>query len=151
AYGSGLTRNASGSGAATGQTLSARTILQTFCRHRKSGQVWQTPDHLAIIPYDGSSHPYHPPPWLSYLRPIRPSPAARAAVPLWVRLRSPTNAQGLPCHRLSLWPSERKLGISLPLRSVSLEVSMTRLPTQEFAAFVGIDWADATHAICWQV
>ena len=57
----------------------------------------------------------------------------------------------LPCHRLSLWPSERKLGISLPLRSVSLEVSMTRLPTQEFAAFVGIDWAEATHAICWQV
>jgi hypothetical protein len=25
---------------------------------------------------------------------------------------------------------------------------MTRLPMQEFAAFIGIDWADATHAIC---
>jgi transposase len=27
---------------------------------------------------------------------------------------------------------------------------MTRLPTDEFAAFVGIDWADATHAVCLQ-
>ena len=28
---------------------------------------------------------------------------------------------------------------------------MARLPTQEFAAFVGIDWTDATHAVCLQV
>ena len=27
---------------------------------------------------------------------------------------------------------------------------MTRLPTDEFAAFVGIDWADATHHVCLQ-
>jgi transposase len=27
---------------------------------------------------------------------------------------------------------------------------MTRLPTDEFAAFVGIDWADATHDVCLQ-
>lgn len=28
---------------------------------------------------------------------------------------------------------------------------MARLPTQEFAAFVGIDWADTSHAVCLQV
>jgi transposase len=28
---------------------------------------------------------------------------------------------------------------------------MTRLPTQEFVAFVGIDWADTSHAVCLQV
>jgi hypothetical protein len=28
---------------------------------------------------------------------------------------------------------------------------MARLPTQEFAAFVGIDWADTSHAVCPQV
>jgi hypothetical protein len=27
---------------------------------------------------------------------------------------------------------------------------MTRLPTEEFAAFVGIDWADAKHDVCIQ-
>ena len=27
---------------------------------------------------------------------------------------------------------------------------MTRLPTEEFAAFLGIDWADAKHDICLQ-
>jgi transposase len=27
---------------------------------------------------------------------------------------------------------------------------VTRLPTEEFAAFIGIDWADATHDICLQ-
>jgi hypothetical protein len=46
--------------------------------------------------------------------------------------------------------AERKLAISLPTRLVSLEVIMTRLPIQEFAAFIGLDWADATHAICLQ-
>jgi transposase len=46
--------------------------------------------------------------------------------------------------------AERKLDFSLPTRFVSLEVIMTRLPGQEFAAFIGIDWADATHAICLQ-
>jgi hypothetical protein len=28
---------------------------------------------------------------------------------------------------------------------------VTRLPLEEFAAFIGLDWADATHAICLQV
>jgi hypothetical protein len=28
---------------------------------------------------------------------------------------------------------------------------MTRLPPQEFVAFVGIDWADTSHAVCLQV
>jgi hypothetical protein len=27
---------------------------------------------------------------------------------------------------------------------------MTRLPTDEFAAFVGLDWADAKHDVCLQ-
>src|SRR5262249_8249099 len=27
---------------------------------------------------------------------------------------------------------------------------MTRLPTEQFAAFVGIDWADAKHDVCMQ-
>jgi Transposase len=46
--------------------------------------------------------------------------------------------------------AERQLAISLPTRLVSLEVIMTRLPIQEVAAFIGLDWADATHAICLQ-
>jgi hypothetical protein len=33
---------------------------------------------------------------------------------------------------------------------MSLEVSMAYPPTQEFAAFVGIDWADTTHAVWLQ-
>ena len=44
----------------------------------------------------------------------------------------------------------RKLAISLPTRLVSLEVIMTRLPLQACAACIGLDWADATHAICLQ-
>jgi Transposase len=47
--------------------------------------------------------------------------------------------------------AERQLGLSRPTRSVALEVMMTRLPTQEFVAFVGIDWADTSHAVCLQV
>ena len=46
--------------------------------------------------------------------------------------------------------AERQLDISLPTTCVSLEVTMTRLPVQEFAACIGLDWADATHAICLQ-
>src|SRR5687767_8989508 len=34
--------------------------------------------------------------------------------------------------------------------SAALEVMMTRLPTQEFVACVGIDWADTSHAVCLQ-
>jgi hypothetical protein len=46
--------------------------------------------------------------------------------------------------------AERQLGLSRPTRSAALEVMMTRLPTQEFVAFVGIDWADTSHAVCLQ-
>jgi transposase len=51
---------------------------------------------------------------------------------------------------LSMAFAERKLDIALPTTFISLEVTMTRLPLQEFAAFIGIDWADAAHAICLQ-
>jgi hypothetical protein len=44
--------------------------------------------------------------------------------------------------------AERQLGLSRLIRLISLEVSMAHPPTQEFAAFVGIDWADTTHAVC---
>jgi transposase len=47
--------------------------------------------------------------------------------------------------------AERQLSISRLMPCVALEVTMTRLSTQEFAAFIGIDWADATHAVCLQV
>jgi hypothetical protein len=39
----------------------------------------------------------------------------------------------------------RQLGLARPTRLISQEVMMARLPTQEFAAFVGIDWADTSH------
>src|SRR4029453_15151569 len=48
---------------------------------------------------------------------------------------------------LSMAFAARQRAISLPTRLVSLEVIMMRLPIQEFAAFIGLDWADATHAI----
>jgi hypothetical protein len=51
---------------------------------------------------------------------------------------------------LSMAFAARQLAISLPTRLVFLEVLMTRLPIQEFAACIGLDWADATHAICLQ-
>jgi hypothetical protein len=51
---------------------------------------------------------------------------------------------------LSLAFAARKLAISLPTRLVSLEVIMTRRPIQACAALIGLDWADATHAICLQ-
>ena len=45
----------------------------------------------------------------------------------------------------------RQLGLSRLIRLISPEVSMAHPPTQEFAAFIGIDWADTTHAVCRQV
>jgi transposase len=44
----------------------------------------------------------------------------------------------------------RQLGLSRLIRLISLEVSMAHPPTQEFAAFVGLDWADTSHAVCLQ-
>jgi hypothetical protein len=71
---------------------------------------------------------------------------------LRVRWRSPTNAQGLPSARLAIWPSQNVSSASHVLqRSAALEVMMTRLPPQAFVAFVGIDWADTSHAVCLQV
>jgi transposase len=54
----------------------------------------------------------------------------------------------LPAHYMAF--AERQLGLSRLIRLTSLEVSMTHPPTQEFAAFVGIDWADTSHAVCLQ-
>jgi hypothetical protein len=48
---------------------------------------------------------------------------------------------------LSLAFAARQRAISLPTRRVSLEVIMMRLPIPEFAACIGRDWAEATHAI----
>jgi transposase len=47
--------------------------------------------------------------------------------------------------------AERQLDLSRLIRLLSLEVSLAHPPMQEFAAFVGIDWADTTHAVCLQV
>jgi hypothetical protein len=54
----------------------------------------------------------------------------------------------LPAHYIAF--AERQLGLSRLIRLISLEVSMAYPPTQEFAAFVGIDWADTSHAVCLQ-
>jgi hypothetical protein len=53
-----------------------------------------------------------------------------------------------PAHYIGF--AERKLSISHLMLSIAPEVTMTYPPTQEFAAFIGIDWADATHAVCLQ-
>jgi transposase len=55
----------------------------------------------------------------------------------------------LPAHYIAF--AERQLSISHLMRSIALEVTMAHPLTQEFAAFIGIDWADATHAVCLQV
>jgi transposase len=60
-----------------------------------------------------------------------------------------SGSAGLPAHYMAF--AERQLGLSWLIRVISLEVSMTHPTTQEFAAFVGIDWADTAHAVCLQV
>jgi transposase len=54
----------------------------------------------------------------------------------------------LPAHYIAF--AERQLGLPRRTRLISLEVSMAHPPTHEFAAFVGIDWADTSHAVCLQ-
>jgi transposase len=54
----------------------------------------------------------------------------------------------LPAHYIAF--AERQLGLSRLIRLISLEVRMAHPPTQEFAAFVGLDWADTSHAVCLQ-
>lgn len=73
---------------------------------------------------------------------------------LQVRLSATTNTQGLPSHRLSILPSQRPSTHIPCLQSSSPEVIMkSQLALQsdgEFAAFIGIDWADTKHDICLQ-
>src|SRR5229473_4556802 len=63
-----------------------------------------------------------------------------------VRWRSLTNTQGLPRHRLPLMPSQNVSG-PVPSRHSHTLWEMTH---DTFAAFVGIDWADAKHDGCLQ-
>jgi hypothetical protein len=67
-------------------------------------------------------------------------------------LRCSTNPQGLAPHRLpiTLSPNAR---MPVPDRCYHDRVAghMTGLATHEFAAFIGLDWADAQQAICLQV
>jgi len=60
-----------------------------------------------------------------------------------------SGSAGLPAHDMAF--AARQLGLSWLIRLISLEVSMAHPPTQAFAAFVGIDWADTSHAVCRQV
>jgi hypothetical protein len=55
----------------------------------------------------------------------------------------------LPAHSMAF--AARQLGLSRLIRLIALEVSMAYPPTQAFAAFVGLDWADTSHAVCLQV
>src|SRR5262245_51730848 len=60
-----------------------------------------------------------------------------------------SGSAGLPAHDMAF--AERQLGLSWLIRVISLEVSMAPPPPQEFAAFVGIDGADTSPAVCLQV
>src|SRR5713226_307357 len=68
-----------------------------------------------------------------------------------VRGRSVTNTQSLPRHRLSIMLSQNarthvpSYHSSTPGRS-----HMERVAQEEFAALVGLDWADAKHDVCLQ-
>ena len=69
-----------------------------------------------------------------------------------VRLCSSTNTQGLPLHRLPLMPSQNiKLACPLAQLYHTLGDALMKEEThQAFAAFVGLDWADAKHDVCLQ-
>jgi len=76
------------------------------------------------------------------LRTTRPqrveTPAVLASSPR-VRLRSRTNTQGLPSHRLTILPSLNASMHAPGGKSTSTEVRMAPLSNQRFAAYVGID------------
>jgi hypothetical protein len=54
-----------------------------------------------------------------------------------------------PARSMACAARQRSLSRLMPC--VALEVTMTRLSTQDFAACMGIDWADATPAVCLPV
>jgi len=61
-----------------------------------------------------------------------------------VRLRSATNPQSLPHHRLSITPSQSASRHVLHTTVPHAERSDMQLQVSEaFAAFIGLDWADA--------
>jgi hypothetical protein len=55
----------------------------------------------------------------------------------------------LPARSMAF--AARQLGLARPTRSAAVEVMMTRLPRQACVAFVGLDWADTSHAVGLQV
>src|SRR5262249_51917151 len=68
-----------------------------------------------------------------------------------VRVRSSTNTQGLPRHRLPIMPAQNaRRHVPCPTLAYSRRSHMPRLPHEPFAACVGIDWADAKHDLCLQ-
>src|SRR5262247_3288294 len=66
-----------------------------------------------------------------------------------VRGRSSTNTQSLPRHRLSIMPSQNAHK-HVPSHTVSYPGSSHMKPQapEAFAAFIGLDWADAKHDVC---
>jgi hypothetical protein len=70
---------------------------------------------------------------------------------LRVRWRSSTHTQGLPRYRLPLMPSQN-VSSHVPCRHsrTRWEITYDACITEACAAFVGIDWADATHDVCLQ-
>ena len=61
-------------------------------------------------------------------------------------------SQGLPLHRLSITPSlNARLHVPERFDHDRWEGTETRFTTDEFAAFIGLDWADTKHDICLQV
>src|SRR5262249_59433423 len=68
-----------------------------------------------------------------------------------VRGRSSTNTQSLPRHRLSIMPSQNARR-HVPSHTISYPWSSYMKPQapEAFAAFIGLDWADAKHDICLQ-
>ena len=70
---------------------------------------------------------------------------------LRVRWRSSTNTQGLPRYRLPIMPSQNvSLHVPSCHSSTLWEMTYDARSREVFAAFVGIDWADAKHDGCLQ-
>src|SRR4029434_6657487 len=68
-----------------------------------------------------------------------------------VRWRSSTTPQGLPRHRLPIMPSQN-VSVHVPLTTLaySRRSHINHVAYQAFAAFVGLDWADAKCEGCLQ-
>ncbi len=68
-----------------------------------------------------------------------------------VRLRSSTNTQGLPSHRLAIFASQNSSNARPTLLLYHFgRYIMNSLTHQDYTAFIGIDWADTKHDICLQ-